>query len=89
MIFFESIMDILAPLVVGQIARVSAYVLGIVLISVLLNVFNQLFLYNRNEPPVVFHWFPILGSTISYGMDPYQFFFACRQKVRWNVPQCR
>lgn len=82
-------MDILAPLVVGQIARVSAYVLGIVLISVLLNVFNQLFLYNRNEPPVVFHWFPILGSTISYGMDPYQFFFACRQKVRWNVPQCR
>ncbi|KAJ5221143.1 uncharacterized protein N7469_010030 [Penicillium citrinum] len=73
-------MDILAPLVVGQIARVSAYVLGIVLISVLLNVFNQLFLYNRNEPPVVFHWFPILGSTISYGMDPYQFFFACRQK---------
>jgi len=82
-------MDILTPLVVGQIARVSAYVLGIVLISVLLNVFNQLFLYNRNEPPVVFHWFPILGSTISYGMDPYQFFFACRQKVRWNVPQCR
>lgn len=75
-------MEVLAPLVLGQIARVSAYVLGIVFISVLLNVFNQLFLYNRNEPPVVFHWFPILGSTISYGMDPYQFFFACRQKVR-------
>ena len=75
-------MEVLAPLVLGQIARVLAYVLGIVFISVLLNVFNQLFLYKRNEPPVVFHCFPILGSTISYGMDPYQFFLACRQKVR-------
>ncbi|KAJ5984102.1 hypothetical protein N7481_006201 [Penicillium waksmanii] len=73
-------MEVLAPLVVGQIARISCYVVGIAFISVALNVFNQLFLYNRNEPPVVFHWFPLVGSTIAYGMDPYKFFFSCREK---------
>lgn len=77
-------MEVLAPLVVGQIARISCYAVGIVFISVVLNVFNQLFLYNRNEPPVVFHWFPLVGSTIPYGMDPYKFFFSCREKVCVN-----
>jgi hypothetical protein len=32
-------------------------------------------------PPVVFHVFPIIGSTISYGMDPHRFFETCKQKV--------
>ena len=33
-------------------------------------------------PPLVFHWLPWLGSTISYGDDPINFFFSCREKVR-------
>ncbi|KAJ5168802.1 uncharacterized protein N7482_004396 [Penicillium canariense] len=73
-------MDLLAQLVIGQILRISGYGIALVLTSVVLNVVNQLFFYNKNEPPVVFHWFPIVGSTISYGMDPYRFFFSCRQK---------
>jgi sterol 14-demethylase len=50
-------------------------------LAVVLNVLNQLLFKNPNEPPVVFHWFPIIGSTITYGIDPYKFFFECRAKV--------
>jgi sterol 14-demethylase len=45
------------------------------------NALKQLLFPNKNEPPLVFHWIPFLGSTISYGIDPYRFFFACRAKV--------
>lgn len=51
-------------------------------LTVVLNVLSQLLFKNPNEPPLVFHWFPIIGNTISYGMDPYPFFFKCREKVR-------
>lgn len=74
-------MESLPQLVIGQVLRISGYGIVLVLISVVLNVINQLFFYSKNEPPVVFHWFPVLGSTISYGMDPYQFFLSCRRKV--------
>ncbi|KAK4541553.1 Sterol 14-alpha demethylase [Oleoguttula mirabilis] len=47
---------------------------------ILLNVAQQLFFRNPNEPPVVFHLVPFIGSTIPYGIDPYKFFFACREK---------
>jgi sterol 14alpha-demethylase len=39
-----------------------------------------------SAPPVVFHWFPIIGSTISYGTDPLNFFFRCREKVCGECP---
>lgn len=40
-----------------------------------------------NEPPLVFHWFPFIGSTITYGIDPFKFFSDCQAKVRsWLVP---
>ncbi|OJJ43006.1 hypothetical protein ASPZODRAFT_75330 [Penicilliopsis zonata CBS 506.65] len=55
-------------------------VLSVIAVSVVLNVIQQLVLKNPNEPPVVFHWFPFIGSTISYGIDPYKFFFDCREK---------
>lgn len=51
-------------------------------LAVLLNVLRQLFFRNPKEPPLVFHWIPFIGSTISYGIDPYIFFFNCRKKVR-------
>lgn len=52
------------------------------LLAVVLNVLKQLLFKNPNEPPMVFHWFPIIGSTVTYGMEPYKFFFENRAKVR-------
>ena len=55
--------------------------IGILIATIiLLNVAQQLFLRNPNEPPIVFHLVPFFGSTIAYGIDPYKFFFACREK---------
>lgn len=48
---------------------------------VVLNVLKQLLIKNPNQPPVVFHWFPLIGSTITYGMDPMAFFKTCQDKV--------
>lgn len=62
--------------VLGAVGAVS-----LLAVSIVLNVLRQLLFKNPKEPPVVFHWFPFIGSTISYGMDPYKFFFSCRAKV--------
>ncbi len=56
----------------------AAFVTSVILINVL----NQLLLKDPNEPPLVFHLVPFVGSTITYGIDPFKFFFACREKVR-------
>ena len=58
---------------------------SLIAFAVILNVLNQLIFKNPNEPPVVFHWVPFFGSTVSYGIDPYKFFFSCRQKVFLSV----
>jgi sterol 14-demethylase len=55
-------------------------------LAIVVNVLQQLVLRNPNEPPVVFHWFPVVGSTIVYGIDPYKFFFECRAKVSCSLP---
>jgi hypothetical protein len=60
---------------------VAAGFASFLVVTVVLNVLSQLLLKKPNEPPIVFHWFPVLGSTITYGMDPYKFFFANKQKV--------
>jgi sterol 14-demethylase len=52
----------------------------VVLVAILRNVTRQLILADRRRPPEVFHIFPFIGSTIQYGMDPYKFFFDCREK---------
>lgn len=51
-----------------------------IVLSVALNVISQLLPKNPNEPPMVFHWFPFIGSTVTYGMDPPTFFHANRAK---------
>ncbi|KAL5614464.1 hypothetical protein BROUX41_004569 [Berkeleyomyces rouxiae] len=51
-----------------------------VTLSVVLNVAKQILLKNPNRPPVVFHLFPLIGSTVSYGIDPPSFFVNCRKK---------
>lgn len=61
---------------------------GIVVLSVILNIANQILSRNPNEPPMVFHWFPFVGSTITYGIDPPTFFKENRAKVS-NLPSSR
>ena len=60
---------------------VAAGFASFILIAVVLNVLKQLLLKNPNEPPLVFHWLPVIGNTVTYGMDPYAFFFANQKKV--------
>lgn len=55
-------------------------------LAIVLNVLHQLVFRNPNEPPLVFHWVPFFGSTITYGIDPYHFFFRCREKVCLLAP---
>ncbi|KAI9739541.1 MAG: Lanosterol 14-alpha-demethylase [Cirrosporium novae-zelandiae] len=50
-----------------------------VLLTVL-NILKQLLFKNKREPPIVFHWVPFIGSTVTYGMAPYDFFDNCRKK---------
>lgn len=83
---------ILGPLATRINQTPTLYVVGFgiatfIAASILINVLSQIFLKNRNEPPIVFHWVPFIGSTISYGIDPYAFFFKCREKV--SNPPCR
>ncbi|GAB7350147.1 hypothetical protein MBLNU459_g0814t2 [Dothideomycetes sp. NU459] len=68
---------------VGAFSGWKLAVVGIAMfmtLSIALNVASQLLFKKPNEPPIVFHWVPFIGSTITYGMDPYGFFFDCRQK---------
>ncbi len=48
--------------------------------AIFVNVLSQLLFKNPNEPPLVFHWVPIIGSTVLYGIDPFKFFFSCQEK---------
>ena len=63
-------------------AQIGVSVAAVLVLAVTLNVLQQVLFKNPNEPPVVFHWFPVIGSTITYGMDPPRFFHESRQKVR-------
>lgn len=60
--------------------------LSFISLSVVVNVLRQLLFKSPHEPPMVFHWFPFVGSTISYGIDPYKFFFDARAKVCRPIP---
>ena len=56
--------------------------LALGVLAIIVNVLAQLLFKSPNEPPIVFHWVPFFGSTIVYGIDPYKFFFSCREKVQ-------
>lgn len=43
-------------------------------ISVIFNISNQLLFIHPNRAPMVFHFFPWIGSTVDYGRRPYEFF---------------
>lgn len=44
------------------------------------HIISQLLPSDSSKPPVVFHFFPFVGSAISYGMAPYDFFNTQRSK---------
>lgn len=63
--------------------QASVILVALISLSVLVNALSQCVAKsNENNPPLVFHYFPIIGSTISYGKDPMKFFNECKQKVR-------
>ena len=62
----------------------AAFLFTFFVAVILLTVLSQLLRRNPAEPPLVFHWVPFIGSTIDYGIDPYNFFFRCREKVAYN-----
>jgi sterol 14-demethylase len=65
----------------GTAVVVASGFAAFLVLAVVLNVLSRLLFKNPNEPPVVFHWLPIIGSTITYGIDPYRFFSENRAKV--------
>ncbi|PWN51857.1 cytochrome P450 [Violaceomyces palustris] len=83
----------MAPSIIGSLLEtlplrdqspaVQAVAIAVVLpvLAILVNVASQLLLpKDPSLPPVVFHYVPIIGSAVSYGMDPYRFFFENRQR---------
>lgn len=69
-------------------AMASAIAIGI-LTAIAWNLIKQIFFPDSSRPPVVFHWLPLIGSTVYYGKDPYKFFFECRKKASLNpIQQC-
>ncbi|OAG39851.1 hypothetical protein AYO21_05917 [Fonsecaea monophora] len=62
------------------IVRLLTTLLWLIGISIVTNIVKQLFFRDPHRPPVVWHWVPLIGSTVDYGQDPYKFFFKCREK---------
>lgn len=53
----------------------------LIFIAVSFNLFSQLLLpKDSTKPPLVFHIFPIIGSALVYGLDPYDFFEKSRKR---------
>lgn len=74
----EPVQNLVASLPTWQLILLGTT--AFILTATVLNILNQILLKNPNEPPVVFHVFPFLGSTITYGIDPFKFFFQCKEK---------
>lgn len=45
-----------------------------------INVLKQWLPKDPTNPPLVFHFFPVIGSAVTYGIDPYAFLESCRKK---------
>ncbi|KAI1277733.1 cytochrome P450 [Xylaria sp. FL0933] len=56
------------------------YLLGVILTSILINIVHQSLPRRKSEPPLVFHWLPLIGNAIEYGTDPLNFYRRCRAK---------
>ena len=75
-----------------SVLNIVAAIASLISIATLTTVLQQVLFKNPNEPPVVFHWLPVIGSTVTYGIDPFKFFFDCQRKVGKlppGLPFCR
>ncbi|GAA5821708.1 hypothetical protein JCM11251_000983 [Rhodosporidiobolus azoricus] len=62
-------------------ATALLYTVGALATAVLLNVVWQLVApRDPKRPPLVFHYVPVLGCAVSYGMDPMGFLDDCRRR---------
>src|ERR1700761_3790608 len=53
------------------------------ILAVLFNALWQVTVPRKaSDPPLVFHWLPIVGSALWDGNDPINFFKSCQEKVR-------
>ena len=62
-------------------AQVLLLPVAFIATSIARHIIQQLVFPSKDEPPLVFSWFPLIGSTIDYGLDPYKFFFKYQKKV--------
>ncbi|KAK9421997.1 putative Cytochrome P450 51 [Seiridium unicorne] len=62
---------------VSQVGVIAATLLSL---AVFTHIAKQILFKNPHEPPMVFSWFPVVGSTVTYGMDPPRFFHENRAK---------
>ena len=81
------VQEVAAPLAasysqLGLASQIGVALASFIAISVVIHVLKQFLFVNPNEPPMVFSWFPVIGSTITYGMDPPKFFKEQQAKVR-------
>jgi sterol 14-demethylase len=64
-------------------------ILALVNAPVLAIIFNALWQKiaprKASDPPIVFHWLPIIGSALWYGNDPINFFQTCQEKVCFSA----
>ncbi|GAA5910199.1 hypothetical protein JCM6882_001770 [Rhodosporidiobolus microsporus] len=62
-------------------AQALLYTVGALATAVVLNVVWQLVApRDPTKPPLVFHYVPVLGCAVSYGMDPMGFLDDCRAR---------
>ncbi|KAL8827633.1 MAG: hypothetical protein Q9191_003067 [Dirinaria sp. TL-2023a] len=61
-------------------AEIIVTVVSLLAVTIIVNVLQQILLKSPHEPPLVFHWVPVIGNTVSYGIDPFKFFFDCKAK---------
>lgn len=57
------------------------YVFSLSVVVIITTILQQIIFKSSHRPPMVFHWLPIIGSTVAYGIDPFKFFLDCQAKV--------
>lgn len=63
--------------------QATLIIFSLLLLSIIHHVAVQTLLpRDPSLPPVVFSWFPVIGSTATYGQNPPEFFRINREKVR-------
>lgn len=65
----------------GSLIRIATWLVAAFIALIAVNLVRQLLPRNKREPPTVFHWIPLIGNAVEYGMDPYSFFVRCQAKV--------